>query len=98
VWEASAAASRSVFYTHRARLLRLGLVQNIGADKQPRYLTSDANFDAAKGSDPGSSPGVGPAVRVLKDPGPGPDQSYPTEQDQDHTGTGPDDQGELAGA
>jgi hypothetical protein len=40
-WEKSCDVSRSGFYTHRARLLALGLVRNHGTEKQPRYLTAD---------------------------------------------------------
>lgn len=98
VWEDASAASRSVFYTHRAKLLRLGLVRNIGTEKMPRYVTADAEFDTkndeADEPDPAPSPVVGPVVRGPRPPGPGQDQSDPTEQDRDQDRTGPVDQGE----
>jgi hypothetical protein len=40
-WEAATEASRRAFYTHRARLLHLGLVRNAGTERQPRYLAVD---------------------------------------------------------
>lgn len=49
VWEAAAAAGRSQFYAHRARLLNLGLVSNVGTDKQPRYLPAATEGDASDG-------------------------------------------------
>jgi hypothetical protein len=98
VWEDASAASRSGFYTHRAKLLRLGLVSNIGTEKMPRYVTADADFatetDAADEPDPAPSPVVGPVVQGHRPPGPGQDQSDPTDQDLDLDRTGPVDQGE----
>ncbi len=41
-WRLSSGKSEPTFYRHRKDLLTLGLVSNVGTDKQPRYQVSDA--------------------------------------------------------
>jgi hypothetical protein len=45
-WEAATEASRRAFYTHRAKLLALGLIHNVGTEKMPKYLTVEAEDKA----------------------------------------------------
>ena len=41
-WRLSSAKPEPTFFRHRKDLLALGLVSNVGTDKQPRYQVSDA--------------------------------------------------------
>lgn len=41
VWKSAVDVSEATFYRHRSRLLDVGLVENVGTDKQPRYVPVD---------------------------------------------------------
>lgn len=41
-WRLSSGKTDATFYRHRSGLVTLGLVSNVGTDKQPRYQVSDA--------------------------------------------------------
>lgn len=84
VWEAACEAGRSQFYVHRSRLLNLGLVLNVGTEKQPKYSPASAEAE----SDPSSSPGTGPVSGAL-DP-PDPDRTGSPQAHRTRTGPGPD--------
>lgn len=83
VWEAASEASRRSFYTHRSRLLNLGLVRNIGTEKQPRYAVAPNNDDNTDDRDEALSAAGGAAVQGHSPPAPALHQQTPGVQDTD---------------